>query len=142
MDRQTLPILLLAIVAAPGVLGHFERAACAGASQAGYCCNGSIFQSGDSNDFSASNFVCCEGDPNLGVKAGPNAPKSCTAGTQVPLTEASGNGGGSQATTSSDASTTSASSAGAEASSANDAKITAAPLMGLAAVIGSVVLGL
>jgi hypothetical protein len=68
------------------------------AVQDGYSCDGSIIQKDHSaNDFSAANYICCEGDPNSGV-FGNVGPTSCTAGTAVPLTERPKAGGGGGAT--------------------------------------------
>lgn len=151
--HHSTPIVLLSLLAIVGVHAHVERAGCTGAQQDGYCCNGSIFKKDDSNDISSDNLICCEGDPNVQINFGANAPTSCTAGTEMPLKSATGGGSGqstgsSQSTDSSAASAGSAtadSSSDSPASSANDAMramVTAAPLMGAAVALGGIVIGL
>ena len=148
MAARILPTLLLGLVAAPSVLAT----TCNGAMNDGYCCDGSIIMKNDNSDFSAANFICCEGDPNLAV-FGNGGPSSCTAGTAVPLTEASDNGGASQATSTSTGTTiesgnnptSSAGAAEATSTSSNGAMlavITAPQMIGLAAALGGAVLGL
>jgi len=92
------------IVAQDFVVGSSSSGACIGS----YCCDGSLIGgTGNSND--ASDFTCCLGDPNHGIINGvPDM--TCSAGTAVPLTAATGSGTAATAsatTTSSNASPTS-----------------------------------
>ena len=140
MYARTSPVLLLALLVTPGVLGNIERATCSGILQSGYCCNGSIFKKDSTNDISPSNLICCEGDPHLQINFGANAPTSCTAGSEVPLTQAS-DGGSSQPTGNSGSSSSGGTSDASSTNNAVRAIITIAPLIGAAAVVGGVVLG-
>ncbi|KAM0689467.1 hypothetical protein Q7P36_010338 [Cladosporium allicinum] len=89
------------------VVGSSDSGACIGS----YCCDGSLIGgTGNSND--ASDFTCCLGDPNHGIINGvPDM--TCSAGSAVPLTAATG----SIATTS--ATRTSGSSSSASSTSDN-----------------------
>jgi hypothetical protein len=66
------------------VVGSSDSGACIGS----YCCDGSLIgDTGNSND--ASDFICCLGDPNHGIINGvPDM--TCSAGSAVPLTAATG----------------------------------------------------
>lgn len=140
MHLSTLKVLLVTLPITSGVFGHVERATCTGASQDGYCCDGSILKKDNSNDYSAAAFICCQGDPNIQVLAGNNAPTSCTAGTQIPLTQASS--GGPSVSTGSSTGSSGASSSASSANAAVRAMMTTAPLMGVAALAGGVYLGM
>jgi hypothetical protein len=124
-------------------LGHAEAASsCAGVLQDGYCCNGSIFKDSNSNDYSAANMICCEGDPHVQIDTSPNAPTSCTAGTQIPLTQASG-GSSTQSTGSANSASSRASPAEVTSSSNAMGKMQAeAPMMAAVAALGGIALGL
>lgn len=126
---------LLSLPIITPVLSLSERDSCSGVLQSGYCCDGSVFKKDHSNDISAANLICCQGDPHQQINFAASAPTSCTAGTQIPLTEASG-GDASQSTGSSGGDTNSASSA----NDAVHAVITAGPLVGAAALAGAGVL--
>jgi hypothetical protein len=71
------------------IVGSSDSGVCIGS----YCCEGSLIGgTGNSND--ASDFTCCLGDPNHGIINGaPDA--TCTAGSAVPLTAATGSGAAS-----------------------------------------------
>lgn len=89
------------------------------------------------NDFSADNSWCCEGDPNT-VLNGDVGPTTCTAGHQIPLTDAS-KVGGSTPSSSAGADGT----AGGSSSSGNAAPlITKAPLLGAAVAAGHLLLAI
>lgn len=130
---------LFTLILASSVLGNVERSACSGAENAGYCCNGSIIPKDHSNDLDAGHYLCCQGDPHIQVLNGANAPTSCTAGTQIPLTQASS---ASQTSGSSDSTASSSSSSSASANNAARAMITNAPFAGAAAMAGGLFFGL
>jgi hypothetical protein len=144
MQLQPIPTLLLLL---PIALAHVERASsCTGALQDGYCCNGSIFQKTHNTDYSAGNMICCEGDPHVQIDTSPNAPTSCTAGTEVPLTEASGGERtGTPSTASASASSSSANTAAAAVASVSNAvgKVRLdVSMMAAAAALGGAAFGL
>ena len=77
--------LLVLTTAQDFFVGSSSSGACIG----NYCCDGSLIggSSGNSND--ASDFTCCLGDPNHGIINGvPDM--TCSAGSAVPLTAATG----------------------------------------------------
>ena len=127
----------------PGVLGNTERATiCKGVLNAGYCCNGSVFQKEHSNDFSPANLICCEGDPDQQIATGPQAPTSCTAGNEIPSTKVS-NGDSSQPTGSTTTGSSTDNSAVATTTANAGARVimTDVPKVAALAVLGGVVLG-
>ena len=121
MYTPRIQILLVTLPMKSGVLGRAETSKCTGASQAGYCCNGSIFQKNHNDDFSASNFICCEGDPHLQVNAVNGSPTSCTE---------------------SNAASSSGSSESSSANGAVRAMITSSPYVFAAAVAGGALIGM
>jgi hypothetical protein len=115
-------LLLLVLPLISGALGTTS-------CQAGYCCDGSIVMKKHNNSFSADNFYCCKGDPNSAIM-GDSGPTTCTAGTQIPLTQASAEAG-SKTTAAAGAGSSSTSSGGAGA-----ALVTNGPLIGAAVAAG------
>jgi hypothetical protein len=141
MQFRTLPALFCLT---PMALGNIElRASCSGVQQDGYCCNGSVFRKDSSStDYSAANMICCEGDPHVQIDTSPNAPTSCTAGTEVPLTQAS-EGGTSQPTQSTSSATSSDSPAQITSSSNANGRIQVdTPVMAAVAALGGLAFGL
>jgi hypothetical protein len=101
-NMQLTPIasLLLFTLTASGHVARDDSCS-NGVLDQGYCCKGSIFQKEHNSDYSAGNMICCEGDPSTQIATGPDAPTSCTVGTEVPLTQVSGAGSTESATSTS-----------------------------------------
>ena len=100
----------------------------------GYCCNGEIIAKQHNGDIGASNLLCCQ-DGGQGINLANSAPTTCTAGKQIPLTQASKEASGS--------SSASARASASSSSSANvaPALITNAPWVGAAVAAGHFLLG-
>ena len=131
LHHTTMKLLLLALPFISGVYALLERSTCAGTLQAGYCCDGSIIPKDDSGSTSAAHLICCNGDPNLGIQFGNGAPTTCTAGTAIPLTKASGGAGSASSSAGTGGSSSSSSSGGA-----SPAIITNGPWIGAALMAG------
>lgn len=123
--------LLLALPFSSGVYALVERSSCAGSLQDGYCCDGSIIPQDHSGSTAAADLICCNGDPNLRIEFGNSAPTTCTAGTAIPLTKASGGDGAASSSAGTGGSFSSSSSGGA-----SPAIITNGPWIGAALMAG------
>ncbi|KAF2719742.1 hypothetical protein K431DRAFT_347667 [Polychaeton citri CBS 116435] len=72
--------------------GHIEKRNYAGVIQNNYCCDKFTLKTGRS-DRSSTKLLCCQGNLHVAIDFSNNAPISCTAMTQLALTQASSDSG-------------------------------------------------
>ncbi|KAL3424454.1 hypothetical protein PVAG01_03735 [Phlyctema vagabunda] len=77
-------LIATSAMAQDSIVGDAEN--CAGIALSGYCCPGLLVGT-NGNLNSASDGICCVGDPNRGID---NSGVGCTAGTPIALTAISG----------------------------------------------------